>query len=75
MKHVIEFRSYGTGSSSQPRPNRISLPLVPGATITTARPETEPARGILTPDERVTPEDVVGIVRREWIRARRGVAA
>ena len=69
MKTTI-IRTAQTQPGAPVREIAVSLPDVPGIDITQERPETEPHCRIVTPQDRVTPDDFVEIVRREWIKSR-----
>ena len=69
MKTTI-IRTAQTHPGALVREIAVSLPVVPGIDITPERPETAPRCGVVTPRDRVTPEDFVEIVRREWFKSR-----
>ena len=69
MKTTI-IRTAQTHPGALSREIAVSLPDVPGIDITHERPETAPRCRVVTPRDRVTPEDFVEIVRREWIKSR-----
>lgn len=49
----------------------VSLPPVPGVEITSARPETDPRAGIVTPARKsLTIEERIEVIRQMWIKAR-----
>lgn len=69
MKTTI-IRTAQTQPGAPVREIAVSLPDVPGIAITHGRPETAPRCGVVTPQDRVTTEDFVEIVRREWLKSR-----
>ena len=49
----------------------VSLPPVPGIEITSARPETEPRAGIVTPKQKsLSIEERIEVIRQMWISTR-----
>ena len=69
MKTTV-IRTAQTQPGAPVREIAVSLPVVPGVTITCQRPETAPRCCVVTPQDRVTREDFVEIVRQEWIKSR-----
>lgn len=65
MKQTVMVRNVSSCSSMASHVIAVSLPAVPGIDITHERPETAPRCRVVTPQDRVTPQQVVEIVRRE----------
>ena len=54
-----------------PQAAAVSLPPVPGIEITSARPETNPRAGIVTPARKsLTIEERIEVIRQMWISTR-----
>lgn len=69
MKTTI-IRTAQTHPGAPVREIAVSLPAVPDIEITDDRHETAPRCRIVTPEHRLSPDEVVDIIRREWVRAR-----
>lgn len=69
MKQTIAIPVFSTVTLADPRVNNVSLPAMPGdppVLDRDPRHETAPRRDVQTPPQRVTVDEVVAIVRKEF---------
>ena len=79
MKQTITIRRFSTVVLSEPHATTVSLPAMPwvdGDTLDRdPRHETAPRRSVVTPRDRITPEDFIAVLRRECVKARKETLA
>lgn len=79
MKQTITIKRFSTVTLAEPHTVRVSLPAMPWIDGTTIdrdpRHETAPRRDIITPRERVTPDQFIALLQRECVKARKETLA